>query len=143
MKTLKEIQKEKEQIDIQFEKSFEKFVIELLQSAHEDSYDPYEDRTVEEIQMHYMKNAERFYFLYQKDLYRKYKELVELEEKIKTIEIDDDEEDDLQLIIDSQIRYKIIKIEKHYRTKKDEYNVFDWLSDADPENFLGYLREEE
>ena len=43
-----------------------------------------------------------------------------------------------QSVVRRNIREKNIKIEKHYRVEKNNYDIFDWLANADPENFLGF-----
>ena len=140
---LKEIQKEMNELEKEANQTFAEFVKELLEQAEEDFYCPFENKSLEELQMYNMDNASRWYE--ERTIYniKRWKKLKEMEEKIFQYEVDDEDEDDLTLVIEAQIKDKIIKIEKHYRVKKDEYNVFDWLADADPENFLEFFNKEE
>ena len=141
---IKEIKNELDFIEIQLNKSFKEFVIEGLEEAEVSSYSPSSEKVEEELQLEFIeKLTKESYEDYRYQLVKRaialqskldeYQNLQDLLNRISEIDIIETP----KTVVMKQIKKNYILIEEEEKTK-DEYTVFDWLADADPENFLGF-----
>lgn len=144
MVNLKELKNELDEIEKELNMSFEETIIDCLKEAEERSYFPFEEFSKEKLQKDTVKYTVEHYDSIRVALIKRANEIQKTLDKAQSLQHALNMVQQIVIsptvktVVERQTRKNYILIEKHYE-KSNEYNVFDWLADADPENSLGFL----